>query len=114
MRASTSWTHSYIEIYDTSSGNWYAVQCSTYANALMSIECPHYYDPVANKPVTLGYIQQQATLYSAYYHSASTRKLQAALACQGGYIHFDDLGDIEYYFTHPTDPDAEKVLIVSH
>lgn len=114
LRASTSWTRSYIEIYDASSSNWHAVQRSSSADMLATMECPHYYDPELNKPVTLGYIEKSGILYSTYYADTATRKLQAVQAYLGGYILFDDIGDIKYYFSNPTDPNARAVLIFTH
>ena len=114
MRASTSWTQSFIEIYDSNSNQWYAVQRSTHANMRSEFYGPTVYDPELNQPISLGYYVQTSVVYSTYYNNSTTRKQQAVLAYLGDYIHLDSIDYIDYYFSNPSDPNARDVLIVTH
>lgn len=99
--ASTTWTCSAIQVWDSNFERWETAQCSAYADS--RAYCTGYiYDPLRNLATIYYGKEFTRQTYSPKYNASLQRKNEAAEANNGGRIAYDRTGDINFYLGNET------------
>lgn len=116
LRAGTAWTRSYIQVYNEANGYWYTTQCSSYAISEVFFLGDYVYDEDTNRPVLMGGVIHEGTIYSPYYNQTEVRKARAVYGYLNNNPLFDHTGDIDFYFTNPdsSNPDISTIPLFIH
>ncbi len=97
IRAGTTWTQSYLQIWNEEDAVWHTCQFSSYARSLIKCDSSLLLDKEKNEFISPESLECSFYTYSAQYFEPAQRKASAVLGYELGARIRDRTGDIHFY-----------------